>query len=106
MDDFATVLGYVYPNYFIAPTGTNLVRCNAILTELATLDIKIAEAQDRIMATQVGDLTLDYGTQIYHWNRYASKLLEELSFRSGIPLVFNKYDTGNGTISFSGGSVF
>jgi hypothetical protein len=103
---FADKLGYHYPNYFSIDDEDVLARCNAIVAELANIDVKISEAQSRVMATQVGDLSLDYNSQIYHYRTQATQLLKELSFRSGIPLVFNKYDFGSATLTFSGGSVF
>lgn len=103
---FADRLGYIYPNYFLIDDEYALARCNAIIAELDLIDVKISEAQGRVMATQVGDLTLDYSSQIYQYRTQAMSLMKELSFRSGIPIVFNKYATAGSSITFSGGSVF
>ena len=103
---FADVLGYHYPNYFEITDSRILARCNEILVELDNIDTQIKTAHERMMAKQVGDLSLDYLGQIYQYRQTATMLLKELSFRSGIPLVFNKYKSSSSVSTFTGGSVF
>lgn len=66
-------------------------RIDTLISELATIDTQIETALNDSMATQVGELKVDFNRQIALLKNEGTLKLQEISNLSGLELMFNKY---------------
>lgn len=104
MTYFPQYLGYTYsqPIGYLEPTGYFLTKCESIVADLAILDAKIKEANDRVLVNNVGDLSVDYSRQLLAYRSQANNLLHELAHILNLQIQFNPYVRKYGS-SFHGG---
>lgn len=104
MTYFPQYLGYTYsqPIGYLEPTGYFLTRAETIVADLAVLDTKIKEANDRVLVDSIGDLSVNYSRQILAYRQQASNLLHELAHILNLEIQYNPYVMKN-SVSFYGG---